>query len=313
MFQKLIIHPDEQYIGAIFNIARRGILKKVLLNKIPYNYEGFMVEKIKISALVCIFMFVFCLGASSEVISGKVKQDNLADKKKSMVVDSVTQKPITGAAISIPSAGYRTTSGSDGTFELNTQINDKAILSVQKDGYRPFSLTIDTKVASNPLKLGIEKSKAGDITIESDLCHLGDDVFSETSANSGEFKGKSAGAFFSKKFSAKPPRPNEEAIIIIGSVIGLDTKMARELGQNQIAHVYSSPAEVYFNGEKIGELNINGDNQEISIPRQLLRDENDLTIKTGRNLFQHAYIDYDDIEIANIRFEIKDRPTFANK
>lgn len=271
-----------------------------------------MSEKIKLLICACIFTSMFCQFALCEVISGKVKQDDLI-KKKNQIVDSTTQEPITGAAVSIPSVGFRTTSSNDGTFELNTQVNDKAILSVQKEGYRPFSLTIDREIAANPLKLGIEKTKAGDVTIESDLCHLGDDVYSDTSANSSEFKGKSVGAFFSKKFSANPLRPNEEAVIIVGSIIGLDTKMAKELGQNQIASVYSSPAEVYFNGEKVGELNINGDNQEISVPRQLLRTSNELTIKTGRNLFQHAYIDYDDIEIANIRFEIKDRARFANK
>lgn len=267
-----------------------------------------MVKIRKIIFILCMLTVLAPLG-QCETISGKVNQ-NATLKNKNKIVDSYTQKPVTGAAVSIPSLGYRTTSAQDGTFELNTEINEKAILSVQKDGYRPFSLTIDENIASRPLKLGIEKSKAGDISIESELCHLGDDVYSETSANSAEFKGKSVGAYFSKKFSAKTLRPNEQAVIIIGSVIGLDTKMAKELGQNQIAYVYSSPAEVFFNGEKIGELNINGDNQEISIPRQILRENNELTIKTGRNLFQHAYIDYDDIEIANIRFEIKDKNTY---
>ena len=267
-----------------------------------------MVKIRKIIFILCILTVLAPLG-QCETISGKVNQ-NATLKNKNKIVDSYTQKPVTGAAVSIPSLGYRTTSAQDGTFELNTEINEKAILSVQKDGYRPFSLTIDENIASRPLKLGIEKSKAGDISIESELCHLGDDVYSETSANSAEFKGKSVGAYFSKEFSTKTLRPNEQAVIIIGSVIGLDTKMAKELGQNQIAYVYSGPAEVFFNGEKIGELNINGDNQEISIPRQILRENNELTIKTGRNLFQHAYIDYDDIEIANIRFEIKDKNTY---
>ena len=63
----------------------------------------------------------------------------------------------------------------------------------------------------------------------------------------------------------------------------------------------------------MSELNIHGDNQEVDIPRQLIRETNEVTIKTGRNLFQHAYIDYDDIEIANIRFEIKDKNAFAYK
>lgn len=269
-----------------------------------------MFKKAKFFIIICSIIFFCNQIAFCDVITGQVNQNETL-KKKNKVVDSYTQKPVTGAAISIPSIGYRTTSDSEGKFELNTQINDKAILSVQKEGYRPFSLTIDENIASKPLKLGIEKSKMGDVTIESDVCHLGDDVYSETSANSTEFKGKSVGTYFSKTFKTKPLRPNEEAVIIIGSVIGLDTKMAKELGQNQIAYVYSSPAEIFFNGNKVGELNINGDNQEIAIPRQLVRDSNELTIKTGRNLFQHVYVDYDDIEIAGLRFEIKDKNTFA--
>ena len=268
-----------------------------------------MIKKSKIFTLY-ILIFLCTQIAYCDVITGKVNQ-NETIKKKNKVVDSYTQKPVTGAAISIPSIGYRTTSDSEGTFELNTQINDKAILSVQKEGYRPFSLTIDDNIASKPLKLGIEKSKIGDVTIESNVCHLGDDVYSESSANSSEFKAKSVGTFFSKKFNTKVLRPNEEAVVIIGSVIGLDTKIAKELGQNQIAYVYSSPAEIFFNGQKVGELNINGDNQEISIPRQLVRESNELTIKTGRNLFQHAYVDHDDIEIGGVRFEIKDKNVFA--
>ena len=271
-----------------------------------------MLEKSRILILNYALIFFCTQIAFCDVITGKVNQNETL-KRKSKVVDSYTQKPVTGAAISIPSIGYRTTSDSDGTFELNTQINQTAILSVQKDGYRPFSLTIDDNIASKPLKLGIEKSKIGDVTIESNVCHLGDDVYSETSANSSEFKGKSVGSYFSKTFNTKILRPKEEAVIVIGSVIGLDTKMAKELGQNQIAYVYSSPAEVFLNGNKIGELNINGDNQEILIPRQLLRENNELTIKTGRNLFQHAYVDYDDIEIAGLRFEIKDKNSFAYK
>ncbi len=271
-----------------------------------------MAKKARILIILNILMFFYTHIAFCETITGQINQNETL-KKKNKVVDSYTQKPITGAAISIPGVGYRTTSDAEGRFELNTQINDKAILSVQKEGYRPFSLTIDENIASKPLKLGIEKSKIGDVTIESDVCHLGDDVYSETSANSTEFRGKSVGTYFSKTFKTKILRPNEEAVVIIGSVIGLDTKMAKELGQNQIAYVYSSPAEIFFNGQKVGELNINGDNQEVEIPRQLVRESNELTIKTGRNLFQHAYIDYDDIEIAGLRFEIKDKNSFAYK
>ncbi len=37
-----------------------------------------------------------------------------------------------------------------------------------------------------------------------------------------------------------------------------------------------------------------------------------LQLRTGKNLFQHTYIDYDDIELANLRIETRDRQMYAN-
>ena len=45
----------------------------------------------------------------------------------------------------------------------------------------------------------------------------------------------------------------------------------------------------------------------------ILKEENELVIKAGRNLFQTNYIDYDDIELANIRVEIKEKYGFAHR
>ena len=92
--------------------------------------------------------------------------------------------------------------------------------------------------------------------------------------------------------------------LVIGSIIGVDTKMARSMGQNKIIQAYASPPEIFFNGNKIAEIQLNGDGQRFKIPRNLIRaDKNEITIKTGRNLMQTAYIDYDDIEISNISLE----------
>ena len=59
----------------------------------------------------------------------------------------------------------------------------------------------------------------------------------------------------------------------------------------------------------IVELNLNGDNQEIKIPRNLIKPNgnNQLTVKAGKNLFQNAYIDYDDIELMNLFIETKSK------
>lgn len=249
--------------------------------------------------------------ALAEKISGTVKKDEVTAQNQ--VIDAYTGAPITGAAVSIPSKGYKTYTNSNGGFELGTNIDKKSILSVQKDGYRPFSITIDETSTKNPLKLGIEQAKTGDITLESALCHLGDNVFSTTSANSGDFKAKAVGPFYTKRFDLGVIKNGDNAVLVIGSIVGLDTKMAKELGQNSIVSVYSSPTEIFFNGQKIGELNINGDNQEILIPNALVRPSNEVTIKTGRNLFQHAYVDYDDIEIMNIRIEKRAKQLYANQ
>ena len=250
---------------------------------------------------------LFCAAAWADKISGTVKQDDYLETNQ--VIDALTGEPISGATVNIPSKNYRIKTDSKGHFELKTNIDKSAILSVEKEGYRPFSITIGAQDAKRPIKLGIEKARATDLTIESDLCHLGDDLFSHNSANSYQFKGKAVGPFYSKDFDVVPPHIGEITVLVIGSVIGLDTKMARNLGQNELATTYSSPTEVFFNGQKISELHINGDNQEIVIPNALIKpNKNNLTIKTGRNLFQYAYIDYDDIEIMNLRIETRAKP-----
>ena len=114
-----------------------------------------------------------------------------------------------------------------------------------------------------------------------------------------------------QKFKKPAYSKNQTVIVKIGTVIGLDTKKAKELGQNRIAKVYSSSTEVFVNGHKIGSLEISGDNIEIPIPKSILKEENELVIKAGRNLFQTQYIDYDDIELANVRVEVLEKNYYA--
>ena len=259
-------------------------------------------KKLCLIAILAVFLNILPASVfAAETITGAVKEDALTGKHQ--VIDAYSGAPIGGAKVTIPSLGIKTTTDANGNFELKTNINKQVILSVEKGGYRPFSITIDKANTGSPMKLGIETAKSGDITIESSLCHLGDDNFSPNSANSGDFKAKAMGPFLTKRFDFGVLNKGEGAVLVIGSVVGLDTKLAKEMGQNQIASVWASPAEIFFNGQKIGELHINGDNQEVPIPSQLVKQNNEITIKTGRNLFQHAYIDYDDIEIMNIRIE----------
>ena len=215
------------------------------------------------------------------------------------IMDSATNTPIGNAKITIPKYNYSTYSDSEGNFDLGN-IKSPAILSVEKEGYRPFSLTVNSNntAGSAPLVVGIEKSDISDIVIESGMVHIGDDNYSTASANAGNFRLKSSGPYFTKDFVLD----GTNSYLVIGSILGIDTLMAKTMGQNRIINAYASPPEVYFNGAKIAEIQLNGDNQKIKLPGNLIRpkQKNQITIKAGRNLMQTAYIDYDDIEIANL-------------
>ena len=221
------------------------------------------------------------------------------------VFDSQTNMPVSNAKISIPTKNYTTYTDDNGIFDISALINDTSILSVEKDGYRPFSLTINERIAARPMVIGIEKSNIRDIVIATEMFHLGDDNFSNASANSNEFKATSIGPFFSKKFQMSQDTQNKKNYLVIGSIIGIDTLMARSMNQNRIVNSYSSAPEVYFNGQKIAEIKLNGDNQKIKLPNNLIKSGqmNEVTIKTGRNLMQTAYIDYEDIELMNLYVE----------
>ena len=223
----------------------------------------------------------------------------------STVVDLETQKPVPFAKITIPQKNYETYTDENGTFNLDATVEGQSIISVEKEGYRPYSLTVDSDSASKPIIMGVEKSELQDIVLDTDVIHIGDDNYAQTSANSGEFRVKSVGPFYTKTFKMSADSLKRENYLVLGSVIGLDTKLAREMGQNKIVNSYASPTEIFFNGNKISELHLNGDGQRIRLPNNLIRPDNmnEITIKTGKNLMQTAYIDYDDIEIMNLSIQ----------
>ena len=221
------------------------------------------------------------------------------------IIDADTNMPVSNAKVSLPMQHYTTYTDQNGTFDLAANINETSILSVEKNGYRPYSLTINEKANTQPMIISIEKSNLQDITITTGLFHLGDNNYSEASANSTEFKAQPVGEKFSKNFNLSPGSINKTNYLVIGSIIGIDTLMARAMNQNSITTSFSTPPQVYFNGEKIAEIQLNGDNQKIKLPNRLIKNgtQNQITIKTGYNLQQTAYIDYDDIEIMNISIQ----------
>ena len=245
------------------------------------------------------FILILLLLISSvqaQVMEGGVSKNGAFNQ----IVDNQTNQPVSNAKVSLPKQNYTTYTDNNGAFDLNAKVDGISVLSVEKEGYRPFSLTVNEKIAARPIVISIEKSNVQDIVIETEMFHLGDDNYSDASANSGEFKTTSKGPFFSKHFEMASDAKNKRNYLVIGSIIGIDTLMARNMNQNKIVNSYSSAPEVYFNGQKIAEIQLNGDNQKIKLPNNLIMSNNEITIKTGRNLMQTAYTDYDDIELTNI-------------
>ena len=223
----------------------------------------------------------------------------------SRIIDKSTGLGVGGAKITLPKQRYQTQTDNNGFFELNTHIDGSTIMSVQKQDYKPYSVTITDQALSSPLIIGIEKSNSEGMVLDSNMYHLGDNNFSDLSANAGEFRMESIGPFYTKRFQLKNIKLNKPVFLVIGSIIGIDTNLARSIGQNRITNAFASPPEVYFNGNLISEIQVNGDSQRIKIPTQLIKrnQSNEVTIKTGRNLMQTAYVDYDDIEFMNLFFE----------
>lgn len=257
----------------------------------------------KIFIVFVLIFFIFNSVALAKTITGEVSKETV---NNNTIYDIENNLPIEGVIIKIPSKHYKTKTDKNGTFELKTNISSPAIMALEKNGYKPYSLTLGAD-NNNTLSIGIEKTTPKDIIVETDFIHIGDNSFSENSANADEFCLKSIGAFYSKDFNIKNMNAEEELFIKVGSIIGIDTIEAQHMGQSHVKTAYSSPPELFFNGNKIAEIKINGDNQKIKVPGGLIKinQKNNITIKTGRNLYKKSSIDYDDIEFTNLLLEIK--------
>lgn len=254
--------------------------------------------------LVIIFLVILVgLPCFSKVITGEVSKE--LKKDVNQVIDAENNVPIEGVIIKIPSKNYQTKTRKDGTFRLGTKFEAPTIMSLEKSGYKPYSMTINDG-GVKPIQIAIEKTTPQDIVVDTNMVHIGDNSFSPRSANANEFSIISSGPFYSKDFKLKLINAGQELFLIVGSIIGIDTIHAQRLGQSKVLTAHSSAPEIFFNGNKIAEIKINGDNQKIKIPFGLIKQNqhNNLTIKTGRNLYKTNDIDFDDIEFTNILFEI---------
>lgn len=222
--------------------------------------------------------------------------------KNSVILDAQTNLPVEGVKITMPKQNFSTLTDKNGAFLLNAKLNSPSILSVEKEGYRPYSITLDENVNNNPIVISIEKSSSDDIIVTNGWYHLGDNSFSQNSANCADFHGKAQGSYYTKNFNLINKTTSAKYVLIIGSIIGIDTLMAQKMGQNKIKTSYASAPEIFLNGIKIANIELNGDGQRFELPKNLIRKdtENEITIKTGRNQSQTNHIDYDDIEFMNL-------------
>lgn len=259
-------------------------------------------KKVFLSFIICLFV---AIPTNATVMQGGVSQSQTYTRYNK-VIDKTTKLPIANAKITIPSQNYTTYSNKNGEFQLNTPIYKPTFLSVEKQNYKPFSVTISRHSTTQPFTLSIEKSNTFDIKIDSDLCHLGDNNYSGYSANAGEFKSRAVGPVYKKNFYISRNNFTKQNYLVIGSIIGIDTAIARGMGQNKITNSFASPPSVYLNGVKIAEIKVNGDNQRIKLPTNLIKwnQNNTIIIKAGINLMQTAYIDYDDFEFMNVSVQV---------
>lgn len=256
----------------------------------------------KVLSLMILIMFT-AISVNAATIQGGVAEQGSGNSSR--IIDKKTGQGVGGARVTLPKQHYTTQTDSSGFFELDTQITGPSIMSVQKEDYKPFTMTINERTLEAPIVVGIEKSNATDLSLDANMYHLGDDSYSDLSANAGEFRMQAIGPFYTKRFTLKNLNLAKPVYLVIGSIIGIDTAMARSMGQNKIPNAFASAPEVYFNGNKISEIQVNGDGQKIKLPSNLIKRNqvNEITIKTGRNLMQNAYVDFDDIEFMNLIIE----------
>lgn len=257
----------------------------------------------RVLIILVVVFHLFGVNAYAMQLNGSVAKEETI--KKSRVIDKETQMGVGNAQVAIPSAAYSTRTDKDGRFKLPDNIEKPYVVSVKKDGYTPFSLTLKEN-GSSPLTIGVSKNSLNKLAIESDTYHLGDGMFSDHSANAGEFKLSPAGHIYEKSFPVKKLSSNQSAYISIGSIIGIDTLAAKKRGQTGVKYAYSSAPRVFFNSQEISQINLNGDNRKIPIPRNLIRQgQNVVKIVAGINLFQHDYTDYDDFEFTHLFLEVE--------
>lgn len=216
------------------------------------------------------------------------------------VIDSQTQTPLSGATVKIPDLNYSSQTDASGKYCLPNTLGQKpVIMSIEKSGYGPLSASVSTTV---PPLFKIQLSKiVNEIILDSVLRHLGDGSYATVSSNATEFQKDADGPGLRIPFDLQGVSLSEKPYIQIGSIIGIDTGMAHFVEKNPI-QVSAGPLKVKLNGSVIAEIQVNGDNKKVAIPKGLLKPKgvNTLEIEAGSHMGPFSRIDYDDMELLHI-------------
>lgn len=244
-----------------------------------------------------------------ETLTGNVQHDvytyTQAPHYQGTVMDATSGLPIPHAQVHVPQAGLQTMADAQGRFTLPALARDPMIVNVTKAGYAPESRTLQAHASfSEPFKIYLRDARRV-LILDNQIRHLGDNSYSPHSAGVGQFRRRSEGVALAYRFSLNTEDLSRDPILQIGSIIGLDTRMAQALRQNNIPYA-SSPMIIRLNGEEIAALHINGDGQRVPLPAHKLRPrgENVLVIETGYHTPGGTRIDYDDFEYMNLQLEL---------
>lgn len=263
-------------------------------------------EMKRIFLLFWAFFILWQYPCNSQALLGEVTKQGYKQNRP-QVLDKETGSPVQDAVVEIPTEGKVDFTDENGNFKITPSSDKPVILSIKKDGYRPFSLTLQENALKGGVTFELEKKSPFELILSDNLMHLGDNSYSPNSAGACLINSPCIGPEFKKEFAVGNITPKTKAYVKIGSVIGIDTIQAMKLGQNKLTNAYSTPMEFFVNKTKIGELKINGDNQKIPIPLKVLKanSNNILVVKTGANK-DAILTDYDDVELMNLFIDIRD-------
>ncbi len=144
------------------------------------------------------------------------------------VVDQKSGEPIPNVEIEVPEAGIKVKTDDFGRFSLPKTVGSQRILTARAQNYAPFSVTVTEQEQKFDVRLKQLSNRL--IVLTDQVHHLGDDRFSkEYSANATQFRIPAQGSSFKQTFDIDRI-PDQDPILRIGSLIGVDTPESARAG-----------------------------------------------------------------------------------